>query len=210
MGIYEVLDKIIKKDHKEIELVKEDYNEKECENVNHYIRLYYIALNKFNRYGTNERKVGATYGISSPFKIPTGMTEEEAYKVISFLSEKVERENKLEPGSQKSVAMVSYILGNYGFERLDGFPKGYLHTTFDYSTNRKIKASSAGKMCKPIEGVKDLFTVDGDLDLFENCDLNNNYFEWFSEGVPERVVKTIYGRIGIDFGDLASDEIQEL
>ena len=34
------------------------------------IRLYYVALEKFSRYGSDEIKIGQTYDISSPFRLP--------------------------------------------------------------------------------------------------------------------------------------------
>ena len=75
------------------------------------IRLYYISLEEFKRTGDIlTTRIGQTFGISSPFKIPEGMTLEDACKVISYLSLLIEKKHNLEPASQKSVAMVSNIL----------------------------------------------------------------------------------------------------
>ena len=61
-------------------------NKKETRSIR-MIRLFYVAMEKFRRYSTNEMCVGHTYGISSPFILPEGMTIEDANKVISYLSE---------------------------------------------------------------------------------------------------------------------------
>jgi len=55
------------------------------------LRLYYVALEKFTRYGTDEIKLGQTYGVSSPFRLPHNMSMEDACKVVSYLSDKVEK-----------------------------------------------------------------------------------------------------------------------
>ena len=85
------------------------------------LRLYYVALEKFTRYGTDEEiKIGQTYGVSSPFRLPHNMSMEDACKVVSYLSDKIEKENDLKPACEKSVIMVSNILGNYGFSKVEG------------------------------------------------------------------------------------------
>ena len=100
------------------------------------IRLYYVALSKFNSYANGEAKVGQTYGISSPFYLPRGMSYEDAYKVVSYISEWVENEYHYEPASEDSVAMVSKKLIDFGFDKKDGCAHGHFHAVSKYSTFR--------------------------------------------------------------------------
>ena len=163
------------------------------------IRLYYVGIEKFTRYGSSEVLIGKTFGISSPFNVPYGMTLDEACKVVSYLSEKVERENNLEPASEKSVALVSKLLCDYGFERIEGYEHGHSHSVAEYVPMKKITVSPAvdGKTIhSEIRGVTDLFTVGGDFKLFVRSDLQPRYFDWFTSWVTEEQIKDIYNRIG--------------
>jgi len=157
------------------------------------LRLFYVSLEKFLAYGTDELKVGETYGISSPFRLPNDMSIEDACKVISYLSEMVEKDNNLEPACEDSVAMVSSILGLYGFDRVEGYQHGHMHAVSEYRPLHKIRAGLPG--CEKIEGVKDLFTVGGDCKLFKKSNLSDRYFDWFTEGVSEQEVEDIYKKI---------------
>lgn len=55
------------------------------------IRLFYVAFTPFVVYDDGIMKLGQTYGISSPFKLPEGMSIEDACKVVSYLSDLVEK-----------------------------------------------------------------------------------------------------------------------
>ena len=169
------------------------------------IRLYYIALEKFLKYGTDQMMVGQTYGVSSPFRLPNGMTFEDAFKVVSYLSDKVETENNLEPASEKSVIMVSNILENYGFRKVEGEEKGHFHAVSSYVPFSKIKtAFPAGEQ---IEGVVDLFTVGGNFRTFKKTDLHKRYFDWYSKGVTAEKIQDIYKDIRKEF--LLPDDMVE-
>ena len=169
------------------------------------IRLYYIALEKFLKYGTDQMMVGQTYGVSSPFRLPNGMIFEDAFKVVSYLSDKVETENNLEPASEKSVIMVSNILENYGFRKVEGEEKGHFHAVSSYVPFSKIKtAFPAGEQ---IEGVVDLFTVGGNFRTFKKTDLHKRYFDWYSKGVTAEKIQDIYKDIRKEF--LLPDDMVE-
>lgn len=164
------------------------------------IRLYYIAVERYKEYGSNRQMLGKTYGISSPFYLPTGMSIEDACKVVSYLSEKIEREHNLEPASNGSVAAVSRILDKYGFEKKEGCPHGYSHTTSrDTLDILRLRREWALPGNESIAGVTDLFTVGGDFDLFKRSDLYENYFDWFTEGVTEEEIYEIYRKIHKDY-----------
>lgn len=157
------------------------------------IRLYYVALSKFNRYAEGEIKVGQTHGISSPFYLPRGMTIEDACKVVSYLSEKVEKEFNYEPASEDSVAMVSKKLRDFGFDKKEGCPHGHFHAVGKYPLFSKIKSSF--EACDEIESVVDLFSVGGDFKVFKKTELHDRYFDWFTPNVTEQEIIDIYKKI---------------
>lgn len=164
---------------------------------NNRIRLIYVYFEAFNRYGTGQKFIGKTYGVSSPFTLPQGMTMDEACKVISFLSKKVETENDIEPASESSVAKVSEILEDYGFDRNEGHTHGHFHAVQEcHPIGVKITDD-----LNHIEGVVDLFTVDGDFKLFKQSSLYNRYFDWFSEDVTKREVKKIFNKVVVNMNE---------
>lgn len=155
------------------------------------IRLYYVAFEKYNAYDSGLAKIGQTFGISSPFRIPRNMSIEDACKVVSYLSDKVEKENNLEPASEKSVIAVSKLLSNYGFDIVYTEEKGHFHTVSEFSPFHKIKTDSL-KASEKIDGVVDLFTIGGNAKLFKKTDLNSRYFNWYTKGVTKTEVEEIY------------------
>lgn len=159
------------------------------------LRLYYVAFEPFRSYGLDKEKLGQTYTISSPFRLPKNMSIEDACKVKSYLSDEIEKENHLEPACEKSVIMVSNILENYGFRKVKEISDVYYHevTTTRYDHLPESGANFDG--INKIEGVVDLFTVGGDFDVFKNTKLHQNYFEWYSEEVSKQDIVDIYKKI---------------
>lgn len=155
------------------------------------IRLIYISLEIFRRYDTSKLKIGETLCVTSQFELPTNMTMKQACKVISYLSEKVEQENGLEPASVASVAEVSQILENYGFKKIPNCEKGHSHCVRNYVPFTKIPVS-----CKKEEGVADLITFAGKT-CFKHSEMYSRYFDWFTEGVSLQEVADIYEKIGL-------------
>lgn len=157
------------------------------------IRLCYVSFDPFIGYDDGMRKVGQTYGISSSFKVPNGMSIEDVCKVVSYLSDKVEKENGLEPACERSVIMVSNILEDYGFKKIETKNKGHFHSVSQYDSFQTITTSlpASGK----VAGVVDLFSVDGSFKIFKKSDLFNRYFEWYTEGVTSSEVADIYNNI---------------
>ena len=163
------------------------------------IRLIYVAIEKYNSRFDLKDKLGTIYNSSSPFKIPEGMTMQEAYKVISYISELVERTYNKEPASSDSVALTSYTLGNYGFEKIDGYQKGYSHSTEEYTGRGKVIRETT------IPATMDLYTVGGDFSQFKKSNLYSKYFNWFTENVSIEEVQAIYDRLGLQLPN-AQDE----
>ena len=157
------------------------------------IRLFYVAMERFMRYSTYSMCVGHTYGASTPFILPESMTLEEACKVVSYLTDKIEAENNLLPCSEKAVAMVSKELENYGFKRVNEELFEHNHVVSAYEPLRRIRTILP--VCQSYSGVVDLFTVSGDVRVFEHSDLSSRYFDWYTPKVHKQEIDDIYKKI---------------
>ena len=105
------------------------------------------------------------------------MTRENSFKVLSYLTDFIEKQLNLEPCSFKSVANLNEVLN---IERL-GF--------------KKLKNIND-------EDIINLYTVTGRQLLFKKSEHYKNYFEWYTENVTFDEVKNIYSKCDIDFYDL--------
>lgn len=157
------------------------------------IRLSFASLEPFRSYATGELKIGQTYYFSTPFRLPKFMSIADACKVVSYLSDRVEVENDLVPVSKESVLMVSDILEDYGFSKIEGKDKISVHMVSDIGSSKKIEATYP--FCGEIKGVADLFTVGGNFEVFKKSDLYDRYFNWYSAGVTEEEVLDIYKKV---------------
>ena len=152
------------------------------------IRLMYVRFEKFISH-EDITKLGTTLGVSSPFMIPKGMSIENACKVISYLSEKLEKEYNVEPASEDSVALVSRELSKYGFEKLEcDYTPGHYHSVSQYHLLNKIET----EFDESLKATTDLITFDGSKKLFKKSVLGGKYFNWFTENVTEKDVIDIY------------------
>lgn len=145
--------------------------------------LYRLYFMEFNRIGlpykskTNIEVVDWPY---KPFKLPSGMTKEDAFKVLSYLTDYIEKDNNIAPASFKSVRILDDVLNieRLGFKRID--------------TNLSRDSSD----------VINLFTISGRIRLFKKHKLYNKYFEWYKEGVTKEDVVEIYKNCNVEFYDL--------
>ena len=174
------------------------------------IRLVYVAIGKYLSYDTSEIRTGETYNITSEFILPSGMSMKDACKVVSYLSEKVEREDNLDEASPSSVAKVSNILEQYGFKKVENCPHGRFHRTKDVHGNFLSSFSTFEDVDEQIKvddvlaekpGVVDLFTVGGDFRLFTRTPMDKRYFEWFTPRVKREEIEKIYANIGEDISE---------
>ena len=126
---------------------------------------------------TNIEVVDCPY---KPFKLPGGMTKEDAFKVLSYLTDYIEKDNNIAPASFKSVRILDDVLNieRLGFERID--------------TNLSSDSSD----------VINLFTISGRIRLFKKHNLYSKYFEWYKEGVTKEDVVQIYKNCNVEFYDL--------
>lgn len=158
-------------------------------NQNDAIRLCYVAFERFQ----DMTKLGKTYEFYKPYKLPEGMSIEDACKVVSYLSTKVEYTKNIEEASRPSVCAVNELLMDYGFNLTGSTPGYFVHSVESYNPLRSI--ANPGYNCKELEGVTDLFTVGGEPKLFKKSSLNDRYFDWFTPNVTFKEIQEIYKRI---------------
>lgn len=164
----------------------------ECNDAN-IIRLVYFRIEDFVREDSFfKRKLGKTLGFSSAFKIPEGMTLNQACDVISYLFEKAAQDGEFEPESNACTAHVSNQLSAFGFQKLEEYKPGYCHSVHNYS---RVALKNTDHYL-PIPGVVDLMSIGGDIDLFEKTDLSERYVEWFTPGITKEQVNEIYASTG--------------
>lgn len=108
---------------------------------------------------------------------PNGMTREEGFKVLSYLTDFIEKREDTEPCSLKSVRTLDGVLDleRFGFTRIDE---------------------------KDEDKILNLFTVSGRLLLFKKSELYTKYFEWYSEGITLEEVENIYNKYNMEFEDI--------
>ena len=112
------------------------------------------------------------------------MNREDAFRVLSYLIDYIEKTLSLTECSYKGVEILNDVLN---LERL-GFKK------IDNSKDINDK------------DIIDLFTVTGRILLFKKDKNYLKYFNWYTEGVTKEEVKEIYQKCNQDFYDLEVDE----
>lgn len=144
-------------------------------------RLHYVNYHRFGEeYGMGPNNTGTIDFSFKPFLPPKGMNREDAFKVLSYLTDYLERELNLKSCSERSVRALDQAidLDRLGFTRLNIL------------------------VGKNETDIIDLFTVTGRILLFKKSKYYEKYFEWYEEGVTLDEVKEIYGKLEIDFYDL--------
>lgn len=112
-----------------------------------------------------------------PFAIPDGMSKEDAFKVLSYLTDFIEQKMGAQECSFQSVKLLDEVISleRFGFRRID----------------EKLEHPTAYS----------LYTVAGRQLLFKRSRYYDTYFEWYHEGVTREEVNAIYQSIGMDFED---------
>lgn len=143
-------------------------------------RLYFMEFNRIGLPYNSKANIEVVDWPYKPFKLPSGMTKEDAFKVLSYLTDYIEKDNNIAPASFKSVRILDDILNieRLGFKRVD--------------TNLSSDSSD----------VINLFTISGRIRLFKKHKLYNKYFEWYKEGVTKEDVVEIYKNCNVEFYDL--------
>lgn len=141
-------------------------------------RLYYINYHRIGEgYGHRKNNIGIINWRFNPFILPKEMTREEGFKVLSYLTDFIEKREDTEPCSFKSVSTLDGVLNleRFGFTRVEE---------------------------KDESKILNLFTVDGRLLLFKRSNLYSKYFEWYVENVTKEEVESIYAKHNMKFRDI--------
>ena len=149
-------------------------------------RLYYINYHRIGeRYGLGPDNIGMINIPFKPFMLPENMSREDAFKVLSYLTDYIEKTYDIEEGSYKSVSALNKLIDidSLGFRRVD----------IDLDDKS--------------DDVINLFTVSGRLLLFKNSEFYNKYFEWYSEGITLDEVRDIYSKCGVEFTNIEKNQV---
>lgn len=141
-------------------------------------RLYFVNYHRIGEsYGRQDNNVGMINWPCNPFMFPEGMSREEGFKVLSYLTDFIEKREDTEPCSLKSVRTLDGVLDleRFGFKR--------------------VKEDDENK-------ILNLFTVSGRLLLFKRSKLYPKYFEWYVENVTLEEVTNIYTKYNMEFRDI--------
>ncbi len=141
-------------------------------------RLYFLDYYRIGYgYESKERNVGITDWPFEPFMLPENMMKEDAFKVLSYLTDYLEKNYNLEECSFQSVKLLNDFLNipRFGF--------------------KKVNEDNDEKIIN-------LYTVVGRIGLFKKSKYYSSYFEWYQENVSLDEVKEIYQKIGLDFTDV--------
>lgn len=151
------------------------------------IRLVYVGVSDHKRIYDGEPMLELTMFKSNVYQIPEGVNLEEACKIVSFIAEKLEVENKLVPASISSVISTANYLDKYGFKKLKGDGE-YGHNT---SINSWGNVSYKNLDIKALDGVTDLFTISDSKDMLKKAPFCKRYFNWFTSYVSAKEVDEI-------------------
>ncbi|MBQ8535426.1 MAG: hypothetical protein IJ463_07060 [Bacilli bacterium] len=148
-------------------------------------RLYYVDYHRINEYnGCDKNNIGMIDYPLKPFKFPEGMSREDGFKVLSYLTDDIEKQPDVGPYSLKAVRTLDKVLDleRFGFTRVEESDE---------------------------EKILNLFTVTGRLLLFQKSKLYPKYFEWYTEGISRREVERIYANLGLEFKDVVWTDEEE-
>lgn len=141
-------------------------------------RLFYIDYHRYGEgYGMGPNNVGMIHYACQAFKFPDGMSREDGFKVLSYLTDFIEKRDGIDECSLKSVRTLDSVLDleRFGFKRVDS------------------------AVCGP---VINLYTVAGRILLFKRSEYYKDYFNWYTEGITRDEIEKIYMKLGIEFRDI--------
>lgn len=173
-------------------LQNEEINEFDAQFEDHPIkngdiyRLHFVGYYNSNLQSFDSPSKHMVDWSCKPFKLPLNMPREDAFKVISFLSDYVEAQANIRPASLESVRTVDKALS---LERL-----GFTKFPHDIKDNYVI----------------DLFTVGGRIRRFLSSEYYSKYFEWYTPNITLEEIQKIYHKIGLEFiPPIFNPDIQE-
>lgn len=140
-----------------------------------YYRLHYINYHNINRDSNRRGMIDWSY---KPFELPIGMSREDGFKVLSYLTDFIEQRDDVYEASWKSVETLDGVINleRFGFKRLDFTPSE--------------------------EEIIDLFTIDGRIKRFIDSKYYSKYFNWYTSNITKEEVEVIYQKCGLTFSDI--------
>ena len=165
------------------------------------IRLCYLSLQEFNGNDEQDTKLEVNYGATCVYKAPEGMSLEEIYQIVSYVSKLNNDRYNIAPATEISMQCAGADLEHFGFKKQERHAPHYsrAHIFADYNPNADIVKVETNNLVKTdLEGVTDLMTVDGDLYLFMISDLVTKNSLWFRMRSDFEDIKQIYDRLGIN------------
>ncbi len=152
-----------------------DFEDHEVGNQKYY-RLHYINYHNINRDSNCRGVIDWPY---KPFELPNGMSREDCFKVLSYLTDFIEQRDDVDEASWKSVGTLDGVISleKFGFKRLDFTPEE--------------------------DEIIDLFTIDGRIKRFKDSKYYSMYFNWYIPNISKNEIKKIYQKCGFVFSDIA-------
>lgn len=141
-------------------------------------RLFYINYHRFGEgYGMGPNNIAMNCWRCPAFKFPNGMSREDGFKVLSYLTDFIEKRDGIDECSLGSVRTLDSVLDleRFGFKRVDS------------------------AVCGP---VVNLYTVGGRALLFKRSEYYKDYFDWYTEGITREEIEKIYTKLGMEFRDI--------
>lgn len=162
----------IKEDIKLLLMIKTKFKEHKVSNEKNIYRLHHIYYSK-DLNGVNHE----SHAVFEPFMLPEGMTRDDGMKVLSYLTDFIEKKANIQQGTLKSVIFLENALNleRFGFKRTE---------------------------VKNNDEIVDLFTIQGRTKRFKLSEHYFKYFNWYKENVNKEEVINIYKNIGLEFDDL--------
>lgn len=148
-------------------------------------RLYYVNYHRIGENYCKSSNIGMIDWPCKPFMLPNNMTREEGFKILSYLTDFIEKRDDIDYGSLSSVRMLDDVLDleRFGFTRVEEQDE---------------------------DKILNLFTIDGRVGLFRKHKLYPQYFEWYTSNVTLEEVKNIYLKYDMDFHDIVWLDIPDV
>ena len=159
------------------------------------IRLVYLAIERFKD-AQGYSMIGHSMGVGHWLKLPEGVDEKQAYKVVSYLLEKI-GENKQDLFCNENMTKVDKALRQMGFVEIDEYWSGNISGSALASSASVEFPMSYRQLVNKGGSSNNLLFVGGDKELFKWSVLKEKQFDWFEKGVTKEQIEEIYKNIKI-------------
>lgn len=176
-------------------LARKDYTKK----LEKKIRVSFVAFDYGVGYGVHKPKIRIIYGRTCDYRLPKGMELKDAYKVVSYLSEMVDKKIDAPAISESNVENFACILQDYGFKKDEKYKPDFSHYQEMIDDVYPIQNISVEKTFSlpQSKDVDELLFFDGDLEFFVRSDMCEKNIDWFVPNVTYKDVKKIYSELGL-------------